>query len=201
MKLFILFIPALLLLSLSCRNKKSSGTNNVSTPTALQENTSSGLLKKRAKGDLVDNLYDELVENTPELKDLETQIDDFNSRKPDSLANFVNYDNKSNDYYNSARSHYNQIQDSVIKEKISSLITKSQITYDGKTADIKFLIKKLKEKTITLDDLHIVLKLSRTLPVIEKYQTDNLPSPEPIKAVVNDIESLIKKVDTLSKKQ
>jgi hypothetical protein len=196
----IISVAFYMLLAGSCKNKRTPENNNPETPVALQEESSSILSKKRGSGDLVESLYAELVEKTPELKDLESQIGEFDNRSPDSLEAFERYDGKNSLYYNSAKYHYELIQDSVLKERIRSVIANSQASYASRISNDTLLISQFKNKKIHLNDLHIILKLSRTLPLIEKFQTDNRPSPEPVKSVLRVLEELIRKTDSLSKK-
>jgi hypothetical protein len=48
--------------------------------------------------------------------------------------------------------------------------------------------------------LHTYLKIKRTLPIMEKYQTDNLPSIKPIDAYGRQVDATLKLIDTLAKK-
>lgn len=186
----------------SCDNSRKKENPEQEIPKALQEQSSEYSLSKRSYDDnLVESLYKELVNNTPELKDLENQIKDLNGRKPDSLEAFEKFDNKNKSYYNSAKSHYDEaVKDSALKEKIKSLVVNSQTNYNNKTLKLTSLIAQLESKEISLNDLHILLKITRTLPLIEKYQKDNLPSGKPIESVIKDLEKIILGTDSLSKK-
>jgi hypothetical protein len=185
----------------SCDNSRNKEKPEQEIPKALQEQSSNYSLSKRSyDDDLVESLYKELANNTPELKDLENEIKDWNGRNPDSLETFEKFDNKNNSYYNSAKSQYEAVKDSVLKVKVKSLVASSQTNYNNKVSGLSSLVAQLKSKEISLNDLHILLKIVKTLPLIEKYQKDNLPSGKPIESVIKDLEKIIFKTDSLSKK-
>ncbi len=148
----------------------------------------------------MEDIYDELVSETPELKELENQIQDVNERKSDSLTDYEKFTAQNSQYYTSADHHSGAIRDSVLKEKIKTLINTSQSNYKGSIGGLNDLVNQLGAKQTALNDYYEVLKLTRTLPVIEKYQKKNLPSKKPIAAVANDYDKLIQKTDSLSKK-
>lgn len=195
MKPSILFLAICILCS--CSRRHSNQKND--TPVALESHKSSSIFSKRAPGDLVENIYDELVSETPELKELENQIQDINGRKSDSLTDYEKFTEQNDQYYTSADHHSEVIGDSVLKEKIKTLINNSQNNYKNSIGGLNDLVNQLANKQTTLNDYHEVLKLTRTLPIIEKHQK-NLPSKKPIAAVVNDYNNVIKKTDSLSKK-
>jgi hypothetical protein len=201
MKLTAAILAIIVIGFYSCDNSRKKEKREQEIPKALQEQSSNYSLSKRSyDDDLVESLYNELANNTPELKDLENEIKDLKYRNPDSLETFEKFDNKNNSYYNSAKSHYEAVKDSVLKEKVKFLVAGSQTNYTNKISRLTSLVAQLKNKEISLNDLHILLKIVKTLPLIEKYQTDNLPSGKPIESVIKDLEKIILKTDSLSEK-
>ncbi|HEV8508508.1 MAG TPA: hypothetical protein VGQ53_24100, partial [Chitinophagaceae bacterium] len=97
MKPFIFFVAICILCS--CSRRHSSHNND--TPIALETNKSSSVFK-RVPSDLVENIYDQLVSETPELKELENQIENANDRKNDSLSEYQKFTDKNEQYYTSA---------------------------------------------------------------------------------------------------
>ena len=95
MKPSILFLAICILCS--CSRRHSNQKND--TPVALESHKSSSIFSKRAAGDLVENIYDELVSETPELKELENQIQDINGRKSDSLTDYEKFTEQNDQYY------------------------------------------------------------------------------------------------------
>lgn len=144
-------------------------------------------------------MYSELTDKTPELKDLEEMISKLEDQKSDSVESFKKFDQKNTSYYNSANQHLQQIKDSLIRKKIKSIIDSSLSAYNSKTRRYKNLISTLYLKEINLEDLHIVLKLVKTLQLIEKYQKENIPSTKSIEKVIEGFDKAIQKTDTLTK--
>jgi hypothetical protein len=62
------------------------------------------------------------------------------------------------------------------------------------------LLKLAEDRRKALNDLHILLKLVKTLPMIEKYQQENLPSEKPIEALIRQYDKLIREADAATKK-
>ena len=194
----ILFLMSVFLL-FSCSDKKSTKEND--TPEALQNDGASGaLLSKRGYTDLVDELYTEIAKNSPQLTDLETKIDILGKTGSDSTANFYSFSQKNLNYYGSADGKVNQIKDSVLRDKIKLLVKESLARYDKSMLKQKALLAQLDKNKVTLNDLHLVLKITQTLPAIEKYQSTNRPSSKPINSFIKAQQATITLADTLIKK-
>ncbi|MFB9081009.1 hypothetical protein ACFFWB_26970 [Flavobacterium procerum] len=126
-----------LILLVSCQENKSNARAN-EEPKALQEK-SINLGRLKGENDLVDDLYQELVDKSPELKALETELNQFTPT--DTLNLYFNYDQKSSDYYRSAKNHADLITDSIMKQKILKLIADSEEKYTSKKTALKALVK------------------------------------------------------------
>jgi hypothetical protein len=190
---FLVFI----IFAISC----SKPSKTPDTPAALQQkNTELDFSYKRGDEDLVNSLYTELAKKTPELNDLEEQINALKDSEADSLKSFVNYNSKSDSYYTEAERMTAQLTDSVLKNKIRLLVEKSQSNYKASTTVQKKLLGQIDLKNISINDLHILLKVSKTLPLIEKYQLKNKPTTSPITGYIKEMDKVIKLADTLSKK-
>ena len=188
-----IFFSVLLLISCDSKQKDVK----VETPDALQDDKLE-IKSYRSSGNLTEELYQDLVKAKPELKRLEDELDGSKS-KPDELNEiFNNYNYKSNSYYRSANLVSNSITDSVLKIKISELITKSSKRYDQNIGELNSLIKQIALNNTTLNDHHAVLKIVMTLPLIEKYQKDNLPSTKDFKDVIKHQDNIIELIDSLT---
>lgn len=145
-------------------------------PKALEDHSASdNLISKRGTGDLVESLYGELVGTDAGLKQLETALDALSQSKSDSTNPFHLFDEKSRSYYKAAGQHADQIRDSLLKDEVRQLVADHLAKYNAITARHQELLKSIDTKTAKLEDLHTVLKIVKTLPVIEKYQKDNRP--------------------------
>lgn len=183
----------------ACKQSRSDVQTSPGTPESLQEksNAEIGFSKKRMPEDLVESLYAELLEKNPELSELEKTIENLDEQKHDSLNSFKEFDEKNTSYYNSTERYVGNIQDSLLRMKIKTIIDNSLNSYDRRIAADENLISILGVKDKTLDDLHIVLKLVKTLPLIEKYQADNKPLVKPIEKVIKHFDKAIQRADTL----
>ncbi|OXA76031.1 hypothetical protein SAMN05444397_101484 [Flavobacterium aquidurense] len=185
-----------LILLISCRENETSRRSN-EEPKAFEE-TSIEIGRFRKGGDLVDDLYQELVDKSPELKALENELSEINPRDTTNL--FYTYDQKSDDYYNSVESHISGIRDSVMKQKMINLIKKSQDKYVTQKADIENLVNTINKKRSEITNYHTALKIILTIPLIEQYQKQHLPNKSPFEKVIEKENQLLEKTKNITPK-
>ncbi|MDP5200403.1 hypothetical protein [Flavobacterium sp. DG2-3] len=188
MKKLYLFLSIILLIS--CQDKTSDIKTN-EEPKSLQEE-GIGLGRFKSRDNLVDNLYQELVDKSPKLKALEDELNGLNPR--DTTSIFHNYDNKSYNYYGSAKGQMEGIRDSILKKKIKSLIDKSSDQYGSQKAELESLMSTIDEKRTEITNYHTALKIILTLPLIEQYQREHLPEKSPFEKVIEKENQLLEKV-------
>jgi len=200
----IIYLPAFILLSfISCNQRDNEVPTSPGTPEALQEKSGSydiGLSKSRYQEDLVESLYGELLEKSPELKALEKTIAGLNDQRSDSAVVFGKFDSKNTAYYNATQQHIDRITDSSLRLRVKTIIDNSLNNYDKNISRHKNLISMISSRDMTLGNLHIVLKLVKTLPMIEKYQAENMPSAKPLERVIRNYDKAIQQTDTLTKR-
>lgn len=190
--LFIAIVPTLVL---SCKSHKQQHD----VPKALDEQKGSySLVSKRSYEDIIESLYSELADQTPALKKLEDDIDALNSSKDDSLEVFKKFDSKNQNYYSSAQTHIGIIQDSLLQEKIKTLIQSSLSNYSSLTSSHNSILKSITSRETRLSDLHVVLKIIKTLPVITKYQKSNLPNTKSLEGYSKELANTINEAEKLS---
>lgn len=183
----------------SCgKNEENYKVEKPEIPEALQEKSIDLKRYSRDYGDLMEELYQELVVKSAELKSLETEFEEFKSDEPKNI--FFDYNRKSIDYYNSSKNRAELINDSVTKNKIIALIKKSNDKYFYKTIELNGLVKEVSSKNNSLEDYHNILKIILTIPIIEKYQNENLPNKSEFKKVIKKQEDLISKTKTVTPK-
>jgi len=73
------------------------------------------------------------------------------------------------------------------------MIANSQSGFKNKISPLKALVDRIEKNHVSLDDAHIFLKVALTLPVIEKYQKESLPSPKPMLSLIKESDNIIKK--------
>ena len=153
-----------IILLISCQDKTSNIKTN-EEPKAFQEE-SIGLGRFKSRDNLVNNLYQELVDKSPKLKALEDELNGLDPR--DTTSIFHDYDNKSDNYYRSAIGQMEGIRDSILKKKIQNLIEKSSDQYGSKKAELESLVSTINEKRTEITNYHTALKIILTLPLIEQ---------------------------------
>ena len=144
-------------------------------------------------------MYNELLEKDKTLGALEDGIEKIKDNSKDSASAFNTFDSRNISFYSSATGHLGTIKDSVLKERIKLLVDNSLTQYKTKIAIHNNLLSSINSKDITLDDLHFVLKLTKTLAVMEKYQSGNLPSAKPLEEISKAYDKVISKTDALTK--
>ena len=199
MKVFYTCIVVIFLFS--CKNKSvSPPKNEKATPKELQENEYDYSLSKRSQNDIVTSLYNGLADTTESLKKLEKEIDAIYEGKADSLEAIMNYKNQNSNFYTSAESHLNQVKDSVLRERILQHIKNSIAKYNGLKSSHEGLLDGINSKDQPISDLHTVLRVLSTVPIMERYQKDHLPTQLPLKNLNNDMNGVINKLDKEVKK-
>lgn len=147
-------IPFILL---SCRQPAKNDAPKPETPKALQEKSGSAEIFSKSRGydnDLVESLYTELTEKEPQLQKLEELISELSDQKGDSVKPFNTFTQKNTQYYQSGDQHLSQIQDSVLRQKIRTILDNSLSAYSSKVQYHKNLIDILDSKETTLSDMH-----------------------------------------------
>ena len=197
-----IFISTILVLTFaSCDNTRIRDKPKQETPKALEDKSSSyELVSKRGYDDLVESLYNELVTKDIDLKKLEDKIDELNKSKNDTTELFDKYNGKNQSYFSSADRHVVDIKDSLLRNKMRIFVTNQLSKYNSRIGKHNELLKIIDAKQMTISDLHNVLKIVRTLPLIDKYQKDNLTDTKSFEGYINQQEKAIQLIDTLSKK-
>lgn len=181
-----------LMLFASCTTK--TGNDPAQTPEALQDDYSS---LKRSKGDLVEELYQDLLKRDPVLKKLEENLNGFRSGSSEAIQPFHNYLDKSEDYYAAVNGRAKMIKDSLLMKRMQSLIAGHQKAYKSRTAELNSLLDTLATHNAQLNDHHSALKIVKTLPMIEKYQKENLPNTNELKKLIQQQEKMLKQMKDL----
>ena len=193
MKKVTLLSTIILLIVTSCDKPRiqEKQEQKKETPKALQEERSFEMASKRGSDDIMESLYKELADKTPELKELETKLEVLSAGKNDSTELFDGYNGKNQSYYSSAESHIKQINDTILRKKMKLLIASSLTRYNSKISKHSELLKSIDKKTMTLNDLHEILIITTTLPLIEKYQNDNLPATKSLNGYSKQLDKVI----------
>lgn len=189
-KLFFL-LPALLLLACGNTEPTNNPQPQAETPKALQDNNSSDLKTYGGRsGNIVDQLYSELVDKNKVLQKLEEDLVNLNENIQDEKNAFDAFDSKSNSYYTTALSNADRITDSSLKKQMRVVLINSEKAYRAKTASLNGLIALLDKGNTSINDHHAILKIMATLPQIEQYQKDKLPNNSNLVKLLKEQEKL-----------
>jgi len=187
----------LLAIFISCNSKRTQPQQN-NIPEALQDNKKSSLAvySKRGFDDLVEDLYNEKLENDPELSKLDRLYKGLNESKNDSLEELNKYVEKNNSYYSSADQHLNRIQDSSLKKEIEIILLNNKNRYKQKLNYLRSLEGSLDLISANATDRYNAVKLLVSLSMIGSFQ-DATPSSKPIESVINSYNKLNTKFDSV----
>lgn len=188
--LLIIIIPLF-----SCKRETVETENKKEVPEALKDKSYS---RGSSRGNLVEELYEDLVSKSSELQKLETEIENFETGEVQK--EFFNYNSKSENYYSSATYQAREIKDSITRKKILALIEKSNNQYFEKSKELNDLFETVNDKQKTIEDYHTVLKIVLTLPMITKYQNENLPTKTNFENKIKSEDSLIDKIQNRTPK-
>jgi hypothetical protein len=199
MKNFILFL--IIFSVISCKDdeqKKPQKSKGI--PNALQEKSVdvSGL-NKRKDTDLVEILYKELLDKDASLQQLEDELNKLEQSKDDSLKTFSLYEKNNKEYYSIYEKHLNNIKDSFLRKRTRKLLDSSLQNYKKKIAHQQKVYDSTNEMYTTISDLHWLLKLSKTLAVMENYQDNNIPDTLTLRRIMEKLNGVIQKTDSLMK--
>lgn len=193
------WLIVLITISVSCGNSRlnSDTIEKEETPEALQEKEldfeSSGSYGRKYT-DLVDELYADLSKSSPELLEIENELDKLSTKSETLKEKLDAFDNKSERYYHSAESKSAQITDSLLRFKIQSIIARSRTQYSDNLAGLNDIVKTIDKQNNGINDHHLVLKILLTLPLIEKYQKGNVPSPKEYQDLILEQSKLIERI-------
>lgn len=198
----ILFACAVVISLLSCSENKSRQAPTVENAVDNAESSVSGAIKKNTRyssreGNLVHEIYQELIKNDKALQDLDKRITVINQETEDAMTEYDDVIQKSETYYNDATALSNSVTDSVTKKQIEKEIKASSEKYDIKTQTIRDLIVKIKANRTTVHDQYLVFKIRKTLPEIEKYQNAHPLKTDSLNQFINKQNQLLEELKKL----
>ncbi len=192
-----------MVLCFSCgENREDQFQAKKDTPKALQNSGELDVssFKSRKGTNLVSELYQELIEKNPELRNLEDSRKEFNEKHQNYLTRFDEFDSKSKEYYRDADSYTKTINDTILKRKIEQLLIHNEEKYKNIIFGHTGLQDDLSKLSSSIEDRLIVLKVLLTLEQIEKYQKENLPDTKEALLVIKKGRLLSSKADSLTPK-
>ena len=179
-------------------------TPRYEAPKALQDENKMDVsieTKRSFRNDIVEDLYQELLEKDPALRKLEEDIKRTDKEYDTANEKFEEYNRKSFNYYSDAGLKLRSINDSTIKKRIADILENSKKIYESKTGHVKNLLKYAEVKSISKNDYYLLLKIIKTLPEIEKYQTQAIPDKKTTETIISHYNKIITKAETLSRNE
>lgn len=180
---------------LSCNEKREADS---STPAPLQKNKES--FYDRSEGDLLVSLYEEAKKQDPTLSQLSTNYSTLLKSKTDSVESYSVYNRKNQSYFAAANTHLAYMKDSTLRQQIRSLINAQLAKYSALTATHEALLKRVEANETELVDLHQALMLVKTLPIIDRYQSSQLPERSSIDGYIKEQTAVISEAKKALKK-
>lgn len=163
----------------------------------------SGIKKEsfRSEGsnDLVEELYNRAVKQNSSLEAIEDGIDNFYKKKEDATNKYNSFTSYNNRYYSDARAKANLIGDSATKQKALNVVSQSETNYRAKLAEWQTTLATLAANEKELNNLHNLLEIMITEPVIAKYQNTDMPDNSKVKEANVDLQNVIEKIKAITK--
>ena len=149
--------------------------------------------------DLVEELYDQAVRQNDNLKSIEDDIEKFHKKRNEAIEKYNSFINYNNRYYTDSKSNAATITDAVTKQRANDLIGKSEANYKIKIADWQSSISAFNSSEKELSDLHTLLEIMITEPIIGKYQTTGFPDTTKFKEANDELLNVIDKIKAITK--
>jgi hypothetical protein len=162
----------------------------------------SGITKSsRSDGgrDLVEELYEQAVKQNDNLEAIEDGIEKFYKNRNEAIEKYNSFAAYNNRYYMDAKSKAATIADAATRQKANDIINKSEAAYRAKTANWQNTIASLNTNEKELTNLHALLQIMITDPMIEKYQNSALPDNTKAKEINSDLLKVIEKIKAITK--
>lgn len=163
----------------------------------------SGITKDKYDGggykDLVDELYDQAVKQNDNLETIEEDINKFYKNKQEAVERYTSYINYNSRYYQDARAKTSSISNADTKQRGNDIILKSEAAYKAKVAELEMAMNTLITKERQLKDLHTLLKITITEPMINKSQNSSLPDKNKLNEASGELQQILDKIKTITK--
>ena len=195
------FILPLLSLLVACSTPPAE---EPAVPTALQDPGAvqeiKGSLSGRGYGkDLVDALFADVLESDTALQSVMDALEDRYSAHGDSLETYHQYEQHNRNYYEAAQSHTAQLSDSVEREQQRAILRQSEERYAAAMAATRALDQRYDSIRVRTTELVVLIKLQRTLELMERYQQTERPDDATLKAELQRIQALEQRLRAMLK--
>lgn len=193
-------VPFLLLLSCA-----SSPEQQPEVPTALQEDGMIGDIKSSFSGrgygnDLVDALFADVLKSDTALRHLLDDLQRQYELHGDSTEDFHRFEAQNRSYYEAAMEHTAALPDSVEGEAQRELLRTSEERHRAAMARARQLDDQYQTVHKRTMDLVELIKLQRTLQLMEDYQRQEDPHDAELQAELQRIRALEQRLNEALRK-
>lgn len=140
--------------------------------------------------DLVEALFADVLKSDTALRHLCNDIEVQNRNHNDSTERWVDFEQKNLAYYESAKRHAEHIADTVMRAAEIERLRASQEAYVAGVRSARQLDSAYIAKRTMLNDLEELVKIQRTLALMERYQKEQRPSDAVLRAELERIRAL-----------
>jgi hypothetical protein len=149
--------------------------------------------------DILERMYSEVLDRNPSLKQLEKELEENEEQHAILRSKFETYHQQSTLYYGAADQKIKGIRDTTLTRRMRSLVSQSEEGYRQRTAELNRLRAQLSQKSISIEDYHLAVKIITTLPEIESYQKEKLPASQEYVALLRKMEASLQKLTEKTK--
>ncbi len=196
MKNIILIICTLSLIY-SCGNKiETIEETTTELITEMKYNESTSISKSYRNDDIIDVLYNEVLDNNKNLKQLDAEIRAIMSDSlSDKTDKYLKYKRINGKYRLNVKNYINQIKDSLTKIHIERIFDIDNEKYNKAISNHEIKMNDIYSLKSELDDKIILMKLFVTKPLFEKYQKNELPNIEELESLIKDYKNAIEQTE------
>ena len=150
--------------------------------------------------DIVESMYSDVVDGNQSLKQLEKELDAIEEDHSELVSRFDSYKAVSTTYYGVAAQKAKAIGDTVLEVRMQKLLSESEARFRSRISLLESLMMQLQQRSITINDYHLAVKLVMTLPELEKRQEKELPSHRNYEELKGRMDQQVKQMETIIKK-
>lgn len=144
--------------------------------------------------DLVDEFYFQAVKQNSRLSNMEDDIEKFYKKKNEATEKFRDFMSYNDRYYRDAKENAATIKDSALLLKANNIIYKSEQLHKNKIKEWQQTLEQLAVREKKLNELHTLLKIMISEPMISSYQKNELPEMNKLKEANEDLFKILEKI-------
>lgn len=172
----------------------NSDSNTHEVPKAFKENYLSDNFSKGRYGNrpIIDQLYVEAMEQDIALKSLHSDLVTISAHKHTNLEDFNSYRTNNLNYIGEFSNAVNRIENPELKSIARDLLKSFEDQYASQMTALIESNNTIESIEDEVNDLHVLLKLTTSIKVMDDYQSKKFPDIEQIDDVIIRYETLAK---------